>query len=130
MQVETVIERNDAPDRGEILRKGFRMGEWIVRPIEGLIDGRLGSRHLQPKSMDVLLCLACTPNHIVERDGCSSKWINGIKIIHYFFEVRYDDFYFTIRADYLPYEIQNIRDSIGFDMFKYPVGNHLVIIWT
>jgi len=56
------------PSRTEVLRNGFRMGEWIVRPIEGLIDGRDGSRHLQPKSMDVLLCLASAPNHIVERD--------------------------------------------------------------
>ena len=69
MQVETVVESNEIPDRGEVLRKGFRMGDWIVRPIEGMIDGRLGTRHLQPKSMDVLLCLACSPNHIVERDA-------------------------------------------------------------
>ena len=66
--METVTESNEMPDRGNVLRKGFRMGEWMVRPIEGLIDGRLGTRHLQPKSMDVLLCLACSPNHIVERD--------------------------------------------------------------
>jgi TolB-like protein/tetratricopeptide (TPR) repeat protein/DNA-binding winged helix-turn-helix (wHTH) protein len=68
MQVETVIESNDALDRSAILRKGFRMGEWIVKPVEGVIDGLQGSRHLQPKSMDVLLCLASSPNDIVERD--------------------------------------------------------------
>ena len=47
---------------------GFKMGEWIVRPIEGKLDGGAGSRHLQPKSMDVLLCLASSANHIVERN--------------------------------------------------------------
>ena len=66
--METVIQANEMASRTEVLRNGFRMGEWIVRPIEGLIDGRDGSRHLQPKSMDVLLCLASAPNHIVERD--------------------------------------------------------------
>jgi TolB-like protein/DNA-binding winged helix-turn-helix (wHTH) protein/tetratricopeptide (TPR) repeat protein len=68
MQVDKARNANEIPDRGETLRKGFRIGEWVVRPIEGLIDGRLGSRHLQPKSMDVLVCLACSPNHIVERE--------------------------------------------------------------
>jgi len=68
MQVETVIEASEVRDRSAILRKGFRMGEWMVRPVEGMIDGRQGPRHLQPKSMDVLLCLATSPNHIVERD--------------------------------------------------------------
>jgi len=66
--VETVIQANEMASRTEVLRNGFRMGEWIVRPIEGLMDGRHGSRHLQPKSMDVLLCLASAPNHIVERE--------------------------------------------------------------
>jgi TolB-like protein/DNA-binding winged helix-turn-helix (wHTH) protein/tetratricopeptide (TPR) repeat protein len=56
------------PECGEELRKGFRMGEWIVRPIEGMLVGGMGSRHLQPKSMDVLLCLASSANHIVERN--------------------------------------------------------------
>ena len=68
MQVETEIEANEMPDRSAILRKGFRMGEWIVKPVEGMIDGQHGPHHLQPKSMDVLLCLASSPNHIVERD--------------------------------------------------------------
>lgn len=68
MQVETVIEASEIPERGKELRMGFRMGEWIVRPIEGKLDGGAGSRHLQPKSMDVLLCLASSANHIVERN--------------------------------------------------------------
>jgi TolB-like protein/DNA-binding winged helix-turn-helix (wHTH) protein/tetratricopeptide (TPR) repeat protein len=68
MQVETEIEANEMLERSAILRKGFRMGEWIVKPVEGMIDGHHGPHHLQPKSMDVLLCLASSQNHIVERD--------------------------------------------------------------
>ncbi|MFQ5634783.1 MAG: winged helix-turn-helix domain-containing protein [Gammaproteobacteria bacterium] len=66
--MEKVVAENEAPDRGDALRKGFRLGDWTVRPIEGLIKSPLGERHLQPKSMDVLLCLACAANEIVERD--------------------------------------------------------------
>ena len=66
--METVIEASEIPERGEDLRLGFRMGDWIVRPIEGRLDGATGSHHLQPKSMDVLLCLASSANHIVERN--------------------------------------------------------------
>jgi DNA-binding winged helix-turn-helix (wHTH) protein len=68
VQVETVIEASEIPERGEDLRLGFRMGDWIVRPIEGSLDGATGSHHLQSKSMDVLLCLASSANHIVERN--------------------------------------------------------------
>ncbi len=66
--METVIEASEIPECGEELRLGFRMGDWIVRPIEGRLDGATGSHHLQPKSMDVLLCLASSANHIVERN--------------------------------------------------------------
>lgn len=67
-QVETVSESQGMPDSSDLLRNGFRLGEWQVHPIEGMIEGPAGTHHLQPKSMDVLLCLAGTPNHIVERD--------------------------------------------------------------
>ncbi len=66
--METVVAENEGLDRGAALRKGFRMGDWTVRPIEGMIDGRGGQHHLQPKSMDVLLCLACSASEVVERD--------------------------------------------------------------
>ena len=67
-QVDTVMEASDIPERGAELRDGFRLGDWVVRPIEGTLEGPSGSRHLQPKSMDVLLCLATAGDHIVERD--------------------------------------------------------------
>lgn len=45
------------------------MGEWTVRPVEGMLEGEAGEHHLQPKSMDVLLCLAQAASDIVERDA-------------------------------------------------------------
>jgi len=59
---------SEAADSADLLRYGFRLGDWRVHPIEGSLEGPEGIRHLQPKSMDVLLCLAGTPNQIVKRD--------------------------------------------------------------
>ena len=50
------------------LRKGFRLGDWIVRPIEGVVLGANESRHLQPKTMDVLVCLAESSGQAMTRD--------------------------------------------------------------
>ncbi|MEJ2138968.1 MAG: winged helix-turn-helix domain-containing protein [Gammaproteobacteria bacterium] len=55
-------------DLDAALRKGFRLGEWAVKPIEGLLEGTQGTRHLQPKTMDVLVCLAAQPGQVVTRD--------------------------------------------------------------
>ena len=66
--MEEVLESTVIADGDDLLHLGFRLGEWQVRPIEGSMEGPGGTRHLQPKSMDVLLCLAASPNQIVERD--------------------------------------------------------------
>lgn len=50
------------------LREGFRLGKWEVRPVEGRIIGTEGTVHLEPKVMDVLVCLASNPGHVVERE--------------------------------------------------------------
>jgi TolB-like protein/DNA-binding winged helix-turn-helix (wHTH) protein/Tfp pilus assembly protein PilF len=50
------------------LRSGFTLGSWTVYPLEGrLVDGAIESR-VQPKSMDVLLCLAGADGAVVERE--------------------------------------------------------------
>ena len=50
------------------LRNGFTLGEWTVLPLESrLVSGETSSR-VQPKSMDVLLCLAEANGEVVERD--------------------------------------------------------------
>ena len=59
------------------LRKGFRLGDWEVRPIEGLVTGAEGSHHLQPKTMDVLVCLAASPGQVVTRDEIIDRVWNG-----------------------------------------------------
>ncbi len=50
------------------LRRGITVGEYEVRPLEGRIIGPSGSQHVQPKVMEVLLCLAEYPGEIVERN--------------------------------------------------------------
>ena len=50
------------------LQHGFRLGECVVHPLQGLIERPEGSEHVQPKVMEVLLCLAERPGDVVERD--------------------------------------------------------------
>jgi len=59
------------------LRKGFRLGDWEVRPIEGLVKGATDSHHLQPKTIDVLVCLAASPGQVVTRDEIIDRVWNG-----------------------------------------------------
>lgn len=49
------------------LQRGFRVGEYEVRPLEGRIIGPNGSQHVQPKAMEVLLCLAEQSGELVTR---------------------------------------------------------------
>lgn len=51
-----------------ILRGGFTLGRWTVYPLEGRLEDDDDSRRIQPKSMDVLLCLAEASGEVVERD--------------------------------------------------------------
>jgi TolB-like protein/DNA-binding winged helix-turn-helix (wHTH) protein/Tfp pilus assembly protein PilF len=50
------------------LKNGFTLGDWTIFPMEGrLVNGSVEER-IQPKAMDVLLCLAERDNKVVERD--------------------------------------------------------------
>jgi TolB-like protein len=49
------------------LHFGFRLGEIRVDPLRGVISRPSGERHLQPKVMDVLVCLAERAGAVVER---------------------------------------------------------------
>ncbi|MGI9332369.1 MAG: winged helix-turn-helix domain-containing protein [Gammaproteobacteria bacterium] len=51
------------------LKQGFQLGEWSVQPLRGELIGPKGSRRLQPKAMDVLLCLVEKAPDVVERDS-------------------------------------------------------------
>jgi adenylate cyclase len=47
----------------------FRVGPWKVEPLRGTITGPDGEvHHLEPKVMDVFVCLAEHPNDLVTRD--------------------------------------------------------------
>jgi TolB-like protein/DNA-binding winged helix-turn-helix (wHTH) protein/Flp pilus assembly protein TadD len=49
------------------LQHGFRLGELEVYPLRGEVVGPDGAVHLQPKAMEVLVCLAERPMVVVSR---------------------------------------------------------------
>lgn len=51
------------------LARGFRVGEYTVLPLLGQISGPAGSSHLQPKAVDVLVCLAAAPGQVIEHEA-------------------------------------------------------------
>lgn len=51
----------------EHLNDGFRLGNLLVKPLQGQVTSQDGSRHLPPKAAEVLLCLAERPGEIVSR---------------------------------------------------------------
>lgn len=59
------------------LLHGFRVGNYEVEPLAGQIRGPEGIQRVQPKVMDVLLCLAEHPGEVVERDGIAEQVWNG-----------------------------------------------------
>ena len=51
------------------LRQGFRLGPWSIEPLRGAVTGPNGeAEHLEPKVMDVFVCLAERANQLVTRD--------------------------------------------------------------
>ena len=59
------------------LRDGFALGPWTVRPLENRISGDGESSRVQPKSMDVLVCLAEARGSVVERDAIMQEVWGG-----------------------------------------------------
>ena len=49
------------------LQNGFKLGNYLIEPLRGLITGAHKQKHLQPKSMDVLVFLASHANQVVSR---------------------------------------------------------------
>ncbi len=51
------------------LLHGFRLGPWKVEPLRGAVTGpQGGAQHLEPKVMDVFVCLAEHANELVSRE--------------------------------------------------------------
>jgi len=60
------------------LLQGFYLGNLLVEPLKGQVTDRAGSRHLPPKAVEVLLCLAREPGDLVTReDLLSAVWGSG-----------------------------------------------------
>lgn len=62
------------------LRRGFRVGDWDVHPLQGVI-GQGGHRvHIEPKVMDVLVCLARHPGEVVTREMLLDEVWKGVVV--------------------------------------------------
>jgi DNA-binding winged helix-turn-helix (wHTH) protein len=58
--------------------QGFRLGPWTVEPLRGAVTGPNGeTQHLEPKVMDVFVCLAEHVNQIVTRKQLLDTAWNG-----------------------------------------------------
>jgi serine/threonine-protein kinase len=60
------------------LRRGFRLGDdLVVLPRENRIRGAGGECHLEPRVMDLLVCLAERPGQVVDRETLHAVVWNG-----------------------------------------------------
>jgi tetratricopeptide (TPR) repeat protein/TolB-like protein/DNA-binding winged helix-turn-helix (wHTH) protein len=60
------------------LLQGFYLDSLLIEPLKGQVTGRAGSRHLPPKAVEVLLCLARAPGDLVTReDLLNAVWGSG-----------------------------------------------------
>lgn len=50
------------------LLQGFYLGDLLVEPLKGRVTDQQKSRHLAPKAIEVLLCLAESPGELVTRE--------------------------------------------------------------
>ncbi len=51
------------------LLQGFYLGDLLIEPLKGRVTDQHGSRHLPPKGVEVLLCLAESPGELVTREA-------------------------------------------------------------
>jgi DNA-binding winged helix-turn-helix (wHTH) protein len=62
------------------LRRGFRVGDWDVHPLQGVIAQGGHRVHIEPKVMDVLVCLATHPGEVVTRDMLLGEVWRGVVV--------------------------------------------------
>ena len=48
--------------------QGFYLGDLLIEPLKGRVSGRNGERHLPPKAVEVLVCLARNAGDVVPHD--------------------------------------------------------------
>jgi DNA-binding winged helix-turn-helix (wHTH) protein len=60
------------------LLQGFYLGNLLIEPLKGQVTDQRGSRHLAPKAVEVLLCLAESPGELVTRESLlDAVWGTG-----------------------------------------------------
>lgn len=64
------------PDR----RRGFRIADWDVHPLKGVIEQGGHRVHIEPKVMDVLLCLVAHQGEVVTRDTLLNDVWHGVVV--------------------------------------------------
>lgn len=62
------------------LKRGFQLGDWRVFPDQGLLEGADGQVHLEPKVMEVLICLAGKQDEVVKRDELIDEVWGGVPV--------------------------------------------------
>jgi TolB-like protein/DNA-binding winged helix-turn-helix (wHTH) protein len=72
------MTRRTSPEHD--LTKGFSVGEWEIRPLAGTFRRGDHAVHVEPKVMDVLLCLARRQGEIVTRDELLDEVWNGVVV--------------------------------------------------
>lgn len=55
-------------DEMQALNSGFYVGDWLIEPLKGRFSQAGQSRRVEPKVMDVLVCLAAEAGVVVRRD--------------------------------------------------------------
>jgi Tol biopolymer transport system component/DNA-binding winged helix-turn-helix (wHTH) protein len=59
--------KNGGESSVDLAMKPFRVGEWVVHPSLHRLEGQDRTIQIEPKLMDVLLCLAARPGEVVSR---------------------------------------------------------------
>jgi DNA-binding winged helix-turn-helix (wHTH) protein len=52
----------------DLLNNGYRIGDHLVRPLQGLIEGPNGVTHVEPRVLNVLTTLAAKPGSVISID--------------------------------------------------------------
>lgn len=60
------------------IKKGFQLGDWVINPMSGKFTRNGHSVHVEPKLMDVLLCLAGAGGAVVTRDELMGSVWEGL----------------------------------------------------
>ncbi|MEM8499129.1 MAG: winged helix-turn-helix domain-containing protein [Pseudomonadota bacterium] len=55
-------------DQQQVLNAGFYLGNWAVEPLKGTIARSGTTKRVEPKVMDVLVCLASDPGEVCRRE--------------------------------------------------------------